>query len=166
MKEDILVQIGDDYYSNQPGIFTKCNLKYRPDKTHNDYLVNAYSVNSDIDILAVKTNAQGECIVINCKSWQSRVNIKKVHNAVKKAIHEQPMKSLGEHIGVTSENYVLRNGRSLFWLEYKMRLILMLPKLNSLFFVQNFQRRNLKKIKLQLKLVKLLKHIFKNLELI
>lgn len=78
MKEDILEQIIDDWLLSQEGIFTKHNVKYRPDKKSNDYDSKTDSSFSDIDILSYNTREESyeRVCVVNCKSWQHGFDIK------------------------------------------------------------------------------------------
>lgn len=78
MKEDILEQIVDDCFLSQSGIFTKHNIKFRPDKKRKDYNSKMDSSHSDIDILAVNLNKQSNerVLVVTCKSWQQGFNLK------------------------------------------------------------------------------------------
>ena len=76
MKEDILEQLVEDWFVTRHGFFVKHNIRFRPSKDHVDYVSKKDSVNSDIDILAVKTNSEGTDRVhaVTCKSWQSGFN--------------------------------------------------------------------------------------------
>jgi hypothetical protein len=77
MVNDILEQIAEDYFRCQ-GYFTQHNIKYRPELSNPSIEQSRkYSVNSDIDILAIhplKTDIS-RVIVISCKSWQGGLNI-------------------------------------------------------------------------------------------
>ncbi|TSA36265.1 MAG: hypothetical protein D4R65_02730 [Verrucomicrobiaceae bacterium] len=72
MKEDILEQLVEDWFVARPGFFVKHNVRFRPEKSHFDYVSNRDSVHSDIDILAVATTMKGIARVhaVTCKSWQ------------------------------------------------------------------------------------------------
>lgn len=78
MKEDILEQLVEDWFVARPGFFVKHNVRFRPDKSHADYVSKRDSVHSDIDILAVATAAKGSERVhaVTCKSWQGGFNAK------------------------------------------------------------------------------------------
>lgn len=80
MKEDILEQLIEDWFVSRPGFFVKHNVRFRPNKTHPDYVSNRDSVHSDIDILAVVGTAkkkQPERVhVVTCKSWQGGFGLK------------------------------------------------------------------------------------------
>jgi len=72
MKEDILEQLVEDWFVARHGFFVKHNIRFRPDKEHNDYVSKKDSVHSDIDILAIQTGVEGpdRVHVVTCKSWQ------------------------------------------------------------------------------------------------
>jgi len=53
MKEDILEQIAEDFYSKKVGYFTKHNIKFRPSDKESDYIAKFDSVHSDIDLLII-----------------------------------------------------------------------------------------------------------------
>lgn len=76
MKEDILEQLVEDWFVARQGFFVKHNIRFRPSKSHENYLPKKDSVNSDIDILAIKANSKGvdRVHVVTCKSWQSGFN--------------------------------------------------------------------------------------------
>ena len=78
MKEDILEQAVDDWLLSQEGVFTKHNVKFKPDPSGKNYDSNTDCVNSDIDILALNPNKKGinRVIAVTCKSWQSGINLK------------------------------------------------------------------------------------------
>ena len=77
MKEDILEQLIEDWYVTNSGWFVKHNIKYRPNKNHQDYESKKDSVHSDIDILAYSPKEKINNVhVISCKSWQSGLNLK------------------------------------------------------------------------------------------
>lgn len=71
MKEDILEQLVEDYFQHQ-GYFTRHNVKFRPDNTHDDFESKKDSVYSDIDVLGINPKRRGakRVIVVSCKSWQ------------------------------------------------------------------------------------------------
>ncbi len=81
MKEDILEQLVDGYFSRQNSTFTKHNVKYKPRKDDikelNKLTRSRYAVSSDIDVLAIHLNEKYEKRVsaISCKSWQDGFNI-------------------------------------------------------------------------------------------
>ena len=77
MKEDILEELVDGYFLRQPAVFTKHNVKYRPDlKGIHKSKKNKYSVHSDIDVLTI--NLQNKSVnVVSCKSWQGGLDVKK-----------------------------------------------------------------------------------------
>lgn len=79
MKEDILEQVVDDWFLSKKGVFTKHNVKFRPDKNDPDYIRQKDSSYSDIDVLAYDTRASGynRVSVVTCKSWQSGFNPEK-----------------------------------------------------------------------------------------
>jgi Nuclease-related domain len=71
MKEDILEQIVDEYLMHR-GYFTMHNVKFKPDRTHPEFVTKQDSVASDIDVIAVHPKLTGpeRVIVVSCKSWQ------------------------------------------------------------------------------------------------
>lgn len=73
MKEDILEQIVDDWLLANGSIFTKSNIKFRPDNLALGYAKKSDSNHSDIDILAVHLNKRGKnaVTVVTCKSWHN-----------------------------------------------------------------------------------------------
>jgi len=75
MKEDILEQLVDDYLQTK-GYFTRHNVKYHPAKDAK-YDSKKDSVASDIDVIGIHPHHRGSkrVWVVNCKSWQSGVNI-------------------------------------------------------------------------------------------
>ena len=76
MTEDILEQLVDGYLLRQPSVFTKHNIKYRPNLEELDKSErNRYSVHSDIDVLAINTK-DNSVTVVSCKSWQHGFDIK------------------------------------------------------------------------------------------
>jgi hypothetical protein len=85
MKEDILEQLVDDYFRSK-GYFTMHNVKFRPDKSHPDYIQNQDAVFSDIDLIGYNPRAKGakRVVVVTCKSWQSGFSIDTVINAIEK----------------------------------------------------------------------------------
>jgi hypothetical protein len=79
MKEDILEQVVDDWFLSQKGVFTKHNVKFRPEPTDPNYKTKADSSFSDIDVLAYDIHAEGHkrVYVVTCKSWQGGINPEK-----------------------------------------------------------------------------------------
>ncbi len=103
MKEDILEQAVDDWLLSQEGVFTKHNVKFKPDENRRDFKKLEDSVNSDIDILAVNTNKKGVARVtaVTCKSWQAGINLKNwandlINNPCKKLGNREVWKSCRE----------------------------------------------------------------------
>lgn len=86
MKEDILEQLVDGYFSRQRGVFTKHNVKYKPDPIDIAKLEkrekSRYTVSSDIDVLVLHTKSRGykRVSVISCKSWQQGFDIDRYYN--------------------------------------------------------------------------------------
>lgn len=77
MKEDILEELVDGYLLRQPAVFTKHNVKYRPNQsTINKTDKKKFSVHSDIDVLGVNVMTK-EVFAVSCKSWQNGMNLKK-----------------------------------------------------------------------------------------
>ncbi len=76
MKEDILEQLVDDYLQ-QNGYFTRLNVKFKPSEEAIGYLAKKDSANSDIDVIGLNPHLRGanRVWVVNCKSWQSGVNL-------------------------------------------------------------------------------------------
>lgn len=82
MTQDILEQMVDDWFRRRPGVFTKTNVKYRPDiSTFDKKIKHFYSVHSDIDVIAIDRKARGvkKVSVVTCKSWQIGFDIKKLY---------------------------------------------------------------------------------------
>jgi hypothetical protein len=77
MKEDILEQIVDDYLQMR-GFFTRCNIKFRPRKTHRHFSTKDDAVANDIDVIGVNPHLRGtaKVWVVSCKSWVTGFNIK------------------------------------------------------------------------------------------
>lgn len=96
MKEDILEQIAEDYFLSQPGFFTKCNLKFRPDTHKKWYNPKTDSVHSDIDVVAINAQKLNSIKVVNCKSWQSGLNFKKFQHTIKETISSGAIKTIGK----------------------------------------------------------------------
>src|ERR1700729_1522081 len=73
MINDVLEQLAEDYFRHL-GYFTQHNVKYRPNKKGP-----AYSVNSDVDIVAIHPKKTGldKVIVASCKSWHGGLQIAK-----------------------------------------------------------------------------------------
>jgi len=96
MKEDILEQIAEDYYSKKVGYFTKHNIKFRPSKEEPIYIAKYDSVHSDIDLITIDTNERNKIITVSCKSWQGGFNISKFKNTLEYALNNQPTKTIGK----------------------------------------------------------------------
>jgi hypothetical protein len=76
MTQDILEQLIDSYYKRILGVFSKHNVKYRPDISKMDKSQkNRYSVHSDIDVLCISQRTK-EAFAISCKSWQTGFDCK------------------------------------------------------------------------------------------
>lgn len=79
MTEDILEQLVDNYYKRKKSVFSKHNVKYRPDLNHpkiNTQNKNQYTVHSDIDVLCYSA-IEEHAYAISCKSWQKGFDCKK-----------------------------------------------------------------------------------------
>lgn len=76
MKEDILEQVVDDYLQAR-GFFTRHNNKFKPRKSHRDFVSKDDSVASDIDVIGINPYARGpgRVWIVSCKSWQSGFNV-------------------------------------------------------------------------------------------
>jgi len=76
MKEDILEQVVDDWFLSRNGVFTKHNVKFRPEPEDPGYNKKADSSFSDIDVIAYDVHATRyhRVSVVTCKSWQSGFN--------------------------------------------------------------------------------------------
>lgn len=96
MKEDILEQIAEDFYSKRVGYFTKHNIKYRPSKEEPTYIAKYDSVHSDIDLIIIDTHKRNKIITVSCKSWQGGFNISKFKNTLENALNKQPSKTPGK----------------------------------------------------------------------
>lgn len=96
MKEDILEQVAEDFYSKKVGCFTKHNIKFRPSKKEQTYVAKYDSVHSDIDLIIIDTNEKNKIITVSCKSWQGGFNILKFKNILEKALNKQPNKTIGK----------------------------------------------------------------------
>ncbi len=96
MKEDILEQIAEDYYTKQKGLFTKHNLKFRPSDKDKKYNSQDDSVHSDVDIVVIDSKRRNRIIVVSCKSWQGGLNIIYYKNTIETAIKKQPSKTKGK----------------------------------------------------------------------
>ena len=72
MKEDVLEQVVEDYLQ-LCGYFTRHNLRFKPAKSHRQYVASQDSVSSDVDVVGVKPTIRGanRVWVVSCKSWQS-----------------------------------------------------------------------------------------------
>jgi len=77
MKEDILEQIVEDYLHSR-GYFTRHNLKFRPDRSHPQFISNQDSNHSDVDVIGLHPTKIGvdRVWVVSCKSWQSGFDVK------------------------------------------------------------------------------------------
>jgi len=96
MKEDILEQIAEDFYSKKVGYFTKHNIKYRPSDKELDYTAKFDSVHSDIDLIIIDAHKRKKIITVSCKSWQGGFNISKFKNTLENALNNQPIKTIGK----------------------------------------------------------------------
>lgn len=96
MKEDILEQIAEDFYSKKVGYFTKHNIKFRPSKKESTYIAKYDSVHSDIDLIIIDTHERNKIITVSCKSWQGGFDILKYKNTVEDALNKQPSKTTGK----------------------------------------------------------------------
>jgi len=96
MKEDILEQIAEDFYSKKVGYFTKHNIKFKPSKKELTYIAKYDSVNSDIDLIIIDTHKRNKIITVSCKSWQGGFNILKYKNTLEDALNKQPSKTTGK----------------------------------------------------------------------
>lgn len=96
MKEDILEQIAEDYYTKRDGHFTKHNLKFRPSDRDKNYVAKYDSVHSDIDLIVVNTRQRNRAIAVSCKSWQGGINLSHYKLSIETAIKEQPNKTSGK----------------------------------------------------------------------
>jgi hypothetical protein len=72
MKEDILEQIVEDYLQLK-GYFTRHNVRFKPDSSHDDFNPKDDCVDRDIDVIGINPNETGpdRVYVVTCKSWQS-----------------------------------------------------------------------------------------------
>ena len=96
MKEDILEQIAEDFYSKRVGYFTKHNIKYRPSKEEPTYIAKYNSVHSDIDLIIIDAHERNKIITVSCKSWQGGFNISKFKKTLEDALNNQPIKTTGK----------------------------------------------------------------------
>lgn len=96
MKEDILEQIAEDFYSKRVGYFTKHNIKYRPSKEEPTYIAKYDSVHSDIDLIIIDAHERNKIITVSCKSWQGGFDISKFKNTLEDALKNQPIKTTGK----------------------------------------------------------------------
>ena len=96
MKEDILEQIAEDFYSKKVGCFTKHNIKFRPSEKEPTYIAKHDSVHSDIDLIIVDTRERNKIITVSCKSWQGGFNVLKYKNMLEDALNKQPSKTTGK----------------------------------------------------------------------
>ncbi len=77
MTEDILEQLVDGWFRRKESVFTKHNVKYRPDTNKIILNRNKYSVHSDIDVIAVDFSDETKKVsVVSCKSWQEGFDVK------------------------------------------------------------------------------------------
>lgn len=75
-KEDILEQLVEEYLLHR-GYFVRHNLKYRPRRSHADFVSKNDSNHSDIDVIGyhpLRTGAE-RVVVVSCKSWQSGFDV-------------------------------------------------------------------------------------------
>src|SRR5688572_15676518 len=82
MTQDILEQIVEDWFRRKPGVFTKTNIKYRPNQSgFSKAQKQKYSVHSDIDVVAVSSNSTGpeKVSVVSCKSWQIGFDVRMLY---------------------------------------------------------------------------------------
>jgi hypothetical protein len=79
VKEDVLEQIVDDYLQLQ-GYFTTHNVRFKPPVSHPEYVSQADSVASDIDVVGLHPHRTGpeRVLVVSCKSWQSGFNATRI----------------------------------------------------------------------------------------
>jgi hypothetical protein len=98
MTEDILEQLVDGWFKRKPSVFTKHNVKYRPDIEGMDKKVkNKYSVHSDINVLAVDLSDNTPKVsVVNCKSWQGGFDVELWYDKLSK---------VKNHIGKNGKQY-------------------------------------------------------------
>ena len=96
MKEDILEQIAEDFYSKKVGYFTKHNIKFRPSEKEPNYIAKYDSVNSDIDLIIIDTHERNKIITVSCKSWQGGFNILEYKITLEDALNNQPSKTTGK----------------------------------------------------------------------
>ncbi|MEZ5082655.1 MAG: hypothetical protein R2750_04300 [Bacteroidales bacterium] len=76
MTEDILEKLVDGFLNRNASVFTKHNVKYRPDiKNMSLQEKRKYSVNSDIDVLGLSV-MNNHAYAVSCKSWQGGFNCK------------------------------------------------------------------------------------------
>ena len=68
----MLEQIVDDYLQME-GYFTLHNVKYKPSSTHADFVGQADSVASDVDVVGFHPKRRGcnRVAVVSCKAWQT-----------------------------------------------------------------------------------------------
>jgi hypothetical protein len=76
-KEDILEQLVEEYLLHL-GYFVQHNLKFKPNKSHPDFVSNQDSNHSDIDVLGIHPLKTGHdrVVAVSCKSWQGGFNPK------------------------------------------------------------------------------------------
>lgn len=93
MKEDILEELVDGYLLRQPAVFTKHNVKYRPDQTNiSKANKKKFSVHSDIDVLGVNAITK-EVFAVSCKSWQNGMNLKNYLSLLTDSTKQDTIKS-------------------------------------------------------------------------
>lgn len=76
-KEDILEQLVEEYLLHH-GYFVQHNLKFKPSKSHRDFVSNQDANHSDIDVIGfhpIKTGPD-RVVAVSCKSWQGGFNPK------------------------------------------------------------------------------------------
>ena len=83
-KEDILEQLVEEYFIHL-GYFVRHNVKFKPRRSHPDFVKNQDSNHSDIDVLALNPRLSGpeKVMAVSCKSWQSGFNPKQKIDQIK-----------------------------------------------------------------------------------
>jgi hypothetical protein len=76
-KEDILEQLVEEYLLHH-GYFVQHNLKFKPSKSHPDFVSNQDANHSDIDVIGFHPTKTGpdRVVAVSCKSWQGGFNPK------------------------------------------------------------------------------------------
>lgn len=71
-KEDILEQVVEEYLVHK-GYLVQHNVKFRPRKSHPDFIRKKDSNHSDIDVIGYHPILEGKqkVMAVSCKSWQS-----------------------------------------------------------------------------------------------